>query len=88
MDRAMLRDDQSERIEQLLPGTATDRGVKAKDKRRFVQVVPWIRRTGSTWRDLPSSRPSLRRTGKRLSRRVPIGVRRVPLLGKPTPVAV
>ena len=31
MDRKMLRDDQWERIEQLLPGKATGRGVTAKD---------------------------------------------------------
>ena len=42
----MLRDDQWERIEQLLPGKATDRGVTAKDNRRFVEAVLWIMRTG------------------------------------------
>ena len=31
MDRKMLRDGQWERIEQLLPGKANDRGVTAKD---------------------------------------------------------
>ena len=30
MDRKMLRDDQWERIEQLLPGKASDRGVIAR----------------------------------------------------------
>ena len=35
----MLRDDQWARIEQLLPGKATDRGVTAKDNRRFVEAV-------------------------------------------------
>ena len=53
MDRKMLRDDQWERIEQLLPGKASDRGVTAKDNRRFVEAVLWIARTGSPWRDLP-----------------------------------
>jgi transposase len=55
MDRKMLRDDQWERIEQLLPGKASDRGVTAKDNRRFVEAVLWIMRTGSPWRDLPAS---------------------------------
>jgi transposase len=51
--RKMLRNDQWERIEHLLPGKATDRGVTAKDNRLFVEAVLWIARTGSPWRDLP-----------------------------------
>ena len=43
MDRKMLRDDQWARIEQLLPGKASDRGVTAKDNRRFVEAVLWVR---------------------------------------------
>jgi hypothetical protein len=31
MPRKMLRDDQWQRIEQLLPGKATDQGVTARD---------------------------------------------------------
>jgi putative transposase len=49
----MLRNDQWERIEQWLPGKASDRGVTAKDNRLFVEAVLWIARTGSPWRDLP-----------------------------------
>jgi len=51
--RKMLRNDQWERIEHLLPGKASDRGVTAKDNRQFVEAVLWIARTGSPWRDLP-----------------------------------
>ena len=51
--RKMLRNDQWECIEHLLPGKATDRGVTAKDNRLFVEAVLWIARTGSPWRDLP-----------------------------------
>lgn len=51
--RKMLRNDQWERIEHLLPGKAGDRGVTAKDNRLFVEAVLWIARTGSPWRDLP-----------------------------------
>jgi transposase len=51
--RKMLRNDQWERIENLLPGKASDRGVTAKDNRLFVEAVLWIARTGSPWRDLP-----------------------------------
>ena len=54
MPRKMVRNDQWERIEHLLPGKATDCGVTAKDNRLFVEAVLWIARTGSPWRDLPS----------------------------------
>lgn len=55
MNRKILRDDQWERIEGLLPGKKTDKGVTAKDNRLFVEAVLWIARTGAPWRDLPSS---------------------------------
>lgn len=55
MARMMLRDDQWERIEHLLPGKASDRGVTAKDNRLFVEAVLWIARTGAPWRDLPDT---------------------------------
>ncbi|WP_439649811.1 IS5 family transposase [Halomonas alkalicola] len=51
----MLRDDQWERIEHMLPGKASDRGVTAKDNRLFVEAVLWIARTGAPWRDLPDA---------------------------------
>jgi transposase len=51
--RKMPRNDQWERIEHLLPGKASDRGVTAKDNRQFVEAVLWIARTGVPWRDLP-----------------------------------
>lgn len=53
MPRKILRDDQWERIEKLLPGKASDPGVTAKDNRLFVEAVLWVARTGSPWRDLP-----------------------------------
>ena len=68
MDRKMLRDDQWERIEQRLPGKATDRGVTARDNRRFVEAVLWIIRTGSPWRDLPEELGHWHRTFFRFSR--------------------
>jgi transposase len=68
MDRKMLREDQWERIEHLLPGKATDRGVTAKDNRRFVEAVLWIMRTGSPWRDLPGELGHWHRTYIRFAR--------------------
>lgn len=55
MPRKQLTDSQWSRIEQMLPGKATDCGVTAKDNRLFVEGVLWIARTGSPWRDLPES---------------------------------
>jgi transposase len=51
----LLRDDQFERIEALLPGKISDPGKTAADNRNFVEAVLWIARTGSPWRDLPVS---------------------------------
>lgn len=53
MPRKILRDDQWQRMKDLLPGKATDPGVTAKDNRVFVEAVLWIARTGAPWRDLP-----------------------------------
>lgn len=55
MARKQLRDDQWNRIEQMLPGKVTDCGVTAKDNRLFVESVLWVARTGAPWRDLPES---------------------------------
>ena len=53
MNRYALRDDQSERIKDLLPGKPGDVGVTAHDNRRFVEAVLYRYRTGIPWRDLP-----------------------------------
>lgn len=53
MNRQTLRDDQWERIRDLLPGKTSDCGVTAKDNRHFLEAVLWIVRTGAPWRDLP-----------------------------------
>jgi len=53
MNRDLLRDEQWERIAQILPGKASDRGRTAANNRLFVEAVLWIARTGAPWRDLP-----------------------------------
>jgi len=53
MRRYALRDDQWERIEQLLPGKPSDSGVTAADNRAFVEAVLYRYRAGIPWRDLP-----------------------------------
>lgn len=53
LNRAVLRDDQWERIAPLLSGKAGDCGVSGKNNRQFIEAVLWIARTGAPWRDLP-----------------------------------
>jgi len=48
-----LRDDQWERIKDLLLGRKGTVGVTAKDNRLFVEAVLWRYRAGAPWRDLP-----------------------------------
>ena len=68
MVRKILRDDQWQRIEAMLPGKASDPGVTAKDNRLFVEAVLWIARTGSPWRDLPRTLGAWNNVYKRFSR--------------------
>jgi transposase len=42
------------KIAALLPGKKSDRGVTAKDNRRFLEAVLWRIRAGLPWRDLPA----------------------------------
>ena len=52
--RYALRDDQWERIKDLLPGREETVGVTAKNNRLFVEAVLYRYRAGIPWRDLPS----------------------------------
>lgn len=51
--RYALRDDQWERIKNLLPGREGTVGVTARDNRLFVEAVLYRYRAGIPWRDLP-----------------------------------
>lgn len=51
--RYALRDDQWDRIRDLLPGREGSVGVTAKDNRLFVEAVLYRYRAGIAWRDLP-----------------------------------
>jgi Putative transposase of IS4/5 family (DUF4096) len=53
MRRYGIRDDQWERIRDLLPGQEGHVGVTAADNRLFVEAVLYRYRTGMPWRDLP-----------------------------------
>jgi transposase len=51
--RHALRDDQWERIKDLLPGREGTVGVTARDNRLFVEAVIYRYKAGIPWRDLP-----------------------------------
>ena len=53
MRRYALKDDQWERIKDLLPGRKGHVGVTSKDNRLFVEAVLYRYRSGIAWRDLP-----------------------------------
>ena len=51
--RHAIIDADWDRIKDLLPGQAGQRGVTAKDNRLFIDAILWIAKTGAPWRDLP-----------------------------------
>ena len=66
--RYALRDDQWERIKDLLPGRDGYVGVTAKDNRLFVEAVLYRYRAGIPWRDLPARFGDFRVVHTRFSR--------------------
>ncbi|MFY4730679.1 IS5 family transposase [Nitrospira sp. BLG_2] len=53
MRRYALRDDQWERVKDLLPGREDTVGATAQDNRLFVEAILYRYRTSVPWRDLP-----------------------------------
>jgi len=72
--RHALRNDQWDRIKDLLPGRAGTVGVTAKDNRLFVEAVLYRYRTGIPWRDLPERFGDFRVVHTRFSRWAKSGV--------------
>ena len=70
-----LRDDQWDRIKDILPGRAGSVGVTAADNRRFADAVIYRYRTGVPWRDLPESFGDWNNTRRRHSRWAKHGAR-------------
>jgi transposase len=68
MRRYALRDDQWERIKDMLPGRQGTVGATAKDNRLFVEAVLYRYRAGIPWRDLPSRFGDFRVVHTRFSR--------------------
>jgi transposase len=66
--RHAIRDDDWDRIKDLLPGRPGQPGVPAKDNRRFINAVLWIAKTGAPWRDLPERFGNWNSTWRRFDR--------------------
>jgi transposase len=74
MRRYGIRDDQWERIKELLPGRDGHVGVTAKDNRLFIEAVIWKFRTGAPWRDLPERFGDWKNVHRRFTRWAKSGV--------------
>lgn len=49
----LLRDDQWDRIKELVPGGRKGKRGPRSDNRRFIDALLWMARSGARWRDLP-----------------------------------
>ncbi|GBR60223.1 transposase [Acetobacter senegalensis DSM 18889] len=74
MRRYGLRDDQWERIRDLLPGREGHVGGTAADNRLFVEAVLYRYRAGIPWRDLPARFGDWKNVHRRLRRWCESGV--------------
>jgi transposase len=74
MRRYALRDDQWERVKDLLPGREGWVGVTAKADRLFVEAVLYRYRAGIPWRDLPERFGAWEKVHTRFCRRAKTGV--------------
>lgn len=74
MRRYALRDDQWDRIKDLLPGRIESVGCTAKDNRLFVEAVLYRYRSGIPWRDLPERFGDWKNTHRRWTRWAKTGV--------------
>jgi transposase len=74
MRRYGLRDDEWERIRELLPGRDGHVGVTARDNRQFVEAVLYRYRAGIPWRDLPDRFGDWKNVHRRHSRWAAFGV--------------
>ena len=72
--RYALRDDQRDRIKDMLPGREDTVGVTAKDNRLFVEAIVYRYRAGIPWRDLPERFGPFRKVHTRFSRWAKSGV--------------
>src|ERR1700748_1840561 len=74
MRRYALRNDQWDRIKDILPGREGDVGATAKDNRLFVEAVLYRYRTGMPWRDFAERFGALEGVHTRFTRWARAGV--------------
>ncbi len=74
LKRYALRDDQWERIKDLLPGQPGHVGANSANTRRFVDAVLYRYRAGIPWRDLPARFGDFRNIHQRHTRWSQAGV--------------
>ena len=74
MRRYALRDDQWDRIKNILPGREGHVGATARDNRLFVDAVIYRYRAGIPWRDLPERFGAWKAVHTRFSRWAKSGV--------------
>ena len=75
MRRYGVRDDQWDRIKDMLPGRPGSAGATAADNRLFVEAVLYRYRAGLPWRDLPERFGDWKNVHRRFSRWAKSGVR-------------
>ena len=68
MLRDGIRDDQWDRIKDLLPGREGHVGANARNNRLFIDAVLYRLRTGTPWRDLPDTFGPFKNIHRRFSR--------------------
>ena len=74
MERFGLRNDQWDRIKDILPGREGHVGGTAEDNRLFVEAILYRFRTGCPWRDLPERFGHWKSVHQRFSRWAKSGV--------------
>src|SRR3954454_6661780 len=77
MERFGLRNDQWDRIKDILPGREGHVGGTSEDNRLFVEAVLYRFRTGCPWRDLPTRFGYWKSVHQRFSRWAKSGVSNV-----------
>ena len=75
MRRYGVRDDQWDRIKDMLPGRPGSAGAAAADNRLFVEAALYRYRAGIPWRDLPERFGDWKNVHRRFSRWAKSGVR-------------
>jgi len=74
MDSDELRDDQWERLKDLVPGGGKGKRGPRTDNRRFLNALLWMTRSGGRWRDLPERLGDYHTVKRRYYRWIAMGV--------------